>query len=83
LKGSNKRVKLPGLAGRATTGCVIMDECLDRDDEINVEGIAAEIAATFPFQDPTACREILHAMTTFVESGLQNRAERHQRSRIR
>lgn len=45
----------------------------------NVEGIAAEMASRFPYEDPQACRDIVKLVTIHVEAGLASRHAREQR----
>jgi hypothetical protein len=46
-------------------------------DETNVEGIACQLASTFPFEDEEACEEILELLPNLVRASLKNRATRH------
>jgi hypothetical protein len=50
------------------------------DDDINVEGITAGIAASMPLEDPTACRKICEFLPSLVERMLTNRESRIKRT---
>jgi hypothetical protein len=46
------------------------------NDEINVEGLACKHAASFPYDDPPACRALAAQITKVVEFTLALRERR-------
>jgi hypothetical protein len=50
------------------------------NDEINVEGLACKHAASFPYDDPVACRAIYTQLAQVVEFTLSLRQQRLEKA---
>jgi hypothetical protein len=52
------------------------------NDEINVEGLACKHAASFPYDDPAACRALAAQITKVVEFTLSLREQRLRERKV-